>query len=295
MRGQYRLKKIINRLGQTVSGIPEPFAVNRVALNGVSLRLVTHRDDTVIGAWIRGEAPICPYFRAELEVLQGALKPNAKVLDAGANIGSYAVTLAIMEPTAEIFCFEPDPLNFALLNMNIRINRIENIHTFNGALGKDDGFITFYRSPFNFGDHRSSKPERDAGMKEEEFAELPVRVPVYNPAGMLKRCLGDKCPSHLDLVKIDTQGADFAILDACAPLIGEQSFVTVEYSPYHLATHGTTRDDVERVLARFSRIERIAPVDQSPRRSKIDASEMLDFFDATCQGYEGHYDVAMAP
>jgi len=295
MRGQYRLKKMLNRLGQTVSGIPDPFAINRVTLNGVPLRLITHRQDAVIGAWIRGEAPVCPHFRAELEVLQSALKPNAKILDAGANIGSYAIALATMEPTAEVYCFEPDPLNFSLLNMNILINRTWNVHTFNCALGNEDGFITFYRSPVNFGDHRSSKPGHDPAMKEEAFTELPVRVPVHNPVEMLRRCLGDKCPDRFDLVKIDTQGADFEILDACAPFIGRGSFVTVEYSPYHLAIHGTTRDDVERVLARFSMIERIAPTGQAPRRSKIEASDMLEFFDTTSRAYEGLYDVAMAP
>lgn len=294
MRGQYRLKKMLNRAGRALGGPPFPLAINKVNLNGIPLTLMTTQEDVVLGSMLRGEMPMCPHYLAELEVLQSLLKPNCQILDAGANIGSYAVAMAVSEPTSTIYAFEPDPLNFSILNMNVRLNNVTNVHTFNCALGKEDGFLTFYCSPVNFGDHRSSKPGEMENLRESDFQALPKRIPVNNPVNALKAAFQDDCPTQLDILKIDTQGADLEILDACLPLIGEGTELTIEYSPYHYANHGTTRDDVERVIGLRPRIEKIAPVSSgSQRLDEIDLQDILEYFDAQSVKYIEHCDLLL--
>ena len=270
-----------------------PFEVRqRIRISGIELSLITHLQDKVIGAWIRGEVEFCRHSLAELEVLQGAIKPGHTVLDVGANIGVFSVVLGKHEPTASIYAFEPDPVNYALLNMNLRLNDIHNATAFEIALGKKEECIPFYKSRENFGDHRSARTQSHCpGVTSGSQVDvLSRRVLKANPVRVLESYLDDG-PSSINVLKIDTQGADLEILDACMPLLLPGSIVSIEYSPYHLAVHGTTRDDVECLLARFSRIERIAPMGESPRLQHVSMEQIVSFYEERNSVYSTYWDL----
>jgi hypothetical protein len=71
----------------------------------------------------------------------------------------------------------------------------------------------------------------------------------------LKEALGEKCPTTFELIKIDTQGSDFKILESCLPLIKPSSTILIEYSPFHLYLNGTSKEQIERILDRFKIIK----------------------------------------
>lgn len=228
--------------------LDNPFVLSNIMYKNIPYQFLTHKEDKVIGnclsLGILHDVHILNY-------LSSVLKPGDHVLDAGANIGVISIILAKFQPSATIYCFEPDPLNYSLLNINIALNDIHNIFTFNYALGKEQKFITFYKNNMNYGDHRTSKPlstDGDAGS----FYSLPIQIHSVQIVEFLKQCLGENSPHFFDIIKIDTQGDDFEILESCLPIIDNHSTVVLEYSPHHLIRNGTSKDNIQTILNHFS-------------------------------------------
>jgi FkbM family methyltransferase len=265
-----------------------PFTLTHVVLNGVPLTMLTNQEDSVVGGLLRSGS----MSSEVLDYLRQAIKPGSRVLDAGANIGSTALFLAKVEPTATIYCFEPDPLNFSLLNLNIALNQVPRVYTFHYALGQEEGFIQLYRNRVNHGDHRSSQPLQ-TDFDALRFQPLPVPVRMVNPTDFLRRMGGDHASFQLDLVKIDTQGADFAILEACLPLLHPDSTAVVEYSPYHLYRNATGKADVERIAGRFASMEIITPMGHPNRTAPLTMEQVLSAYDTYCREWLGHSDLVL--
>jgi len=87
------------------------------------------------GAWGTIESSICRVF------LRGLRHPI--VIDAGANIGSFAVPIAqtLMQQNGKLYCFEPQRIVFQQLCANLFVNRIDNVHAHNTALGETAGSV----------------------------------------------------------------------------------------------------------------------------------------------------------
>lgn len=129
------------------------------------------------------------------------LNPSV-ILDIGGNIGAASIYFARKFPGARILSFEPVPQNYALLEENV--SSLTNVSTFPTALGNKDGEAEIF-GPL----------ERDNLGGFSFFEELkgdakPIRVKTKH-AGRYIRSLGiDK----IDLIKIDTEGAEFDILSS---------------------------------------------------------------------------------
>ncbi len=268
----------------------EPLVTADTRLLGQPLKLLTHRQDKVLSAMLRGEQPLCPHYQAELAWLKEQIQPGDFVLDAGGNIGSVSIALALRQPQATIVAFEPDPLNFGLFQANLVLNHCENVRAFNLALGKDEALIEFYRSPYNFGDHRSSKP-KGIDLRESEFKSLPSPVLKTKASSFLARSFSG---TKLDLVKIDTQGADFEILDDILPLLKSTAKVAIEYSPYHLATNGTTCEQVKKIFSQFREILKIKPDPKSIYQlESTDIQSLERFFVDQEAHYQTYFDLIL--
>lgn len=159
------------------------------------------------------------YYRAgtsDMEVLYRILlKPRRKreyqlpleiaprvVLDIGANIGATALLLADAYPRATIHCFEPVTENVALLRRNVAPYGNVQVHPF--ALGDADRVLTMYHSD----DDRNQGGFSffAAGSNTERRVEMPIRH-----AG---RALEALKIGRVDLIKVDTEGAEYDILTA---------------------------------------------------------------------------------
>ncbi|MGN7399005.1 FkbM family methyltransferase [Cytobacillus praedii] len=265
-----------------------PIVLANVIFKNTTFWFYTHIKDQIIGECLR-QGII--FEEQELKYLNSIVKPGTNILDAGANIGLMSIPLAKLEPSATFFCFEPDPLNYALLNLNIDINQVENIHTFNYALGNEQKFITFYKNNGNFGDHRVSKPlnnDFDSGS----FSTFSNRVLMVNIVDFLNKCLDEKAPKYFDVLKIDTQGADFNILDSCLPLIENHSKIVMEYSPFHLLRNGTTKEEINRILDYFPSIGIINRNDENLGIINTNKEKILNDFD-TLSPTLHYYDITL--
>jgi FkbM family methyltransferase len=155
------------------------------------------------------------------------------VLDIGANVGVTALYFSLIFPNARIYAFEPAPDNFAVLAKNVA--NCDRIRAFNFALGAQDATLELYASdnPINFGGYSLHPAGSDTSKK--------VSIPVRNVASVLS----ELALSSVDVVKVDTEGAEWDILTAfpetvlrtasyiTGELHGNKDFALLEYlSPW---------------------------------------------------------------
>ncbi len=129
----------------------------------------------------------------DYKVIDAQIK-NAKVIfDIGAHIGCFFVYAGVLNSNAKIFGFEPDERNFSLLKENLKVNRVEGVMK-NVAIGGFTGDRKFFLSSDS---HNHSL----LGSGES------VKVFVRSLDDVLDKF------DHVDLVKMDIEGAEFEIFD----------------------------------------------------------------------------------
>lgn len=200
-----------------------------LAIPGLSLRMRTHgaRDRHVSRALC--ESGVWEPF--ETGLLCRLLKPGHRVLDVGANIGYFTLlSAACVGEAGHVYAFEPEPDNFALLEENVALNKYgERVTACRAALAADSGTGSLYLSRDNLGDHQlhEEEPGRDC---------VPVLLEVGAEWFRARE-------SRLDLVKVDVQGAEQAVVEGLFPLLsasGPQLRILLELTPGSLRQAGSS-------------------------------------------------------
>ena len=203
-----------------------------------SLRLHVHAENDVHisrqilehGVWEEFESQlVCRYLQA-----------GDNFLDAGANIGYFSVLAAHrVGPRGRVFAFEPEPRNFALLQKNLRLNKLQQrVDAHQLALATTDGAADLYLHSDNLGDHQ---------LFASESGRQVICVPTVNGAGLLMPKV-----ESLKLVKIDTQGAEFQVVMGLFPLLldsGSGLRMIVELTPFSLRAAGSSGTQLLNLLA----------------------------------------------
>lgn len=124
------------------------------------------------------------------------------VLDIGANVGATALYFSRVFPNARVYAFEPAPDNFAVLQKNVA--NCDRIRAFNFALGARDETLELFSSdnPINFGGYSLHPTGSDTSKR--------IKIPVRSVPSVLS----DLSLKSIDIVKIDTEGAEWDILTA---------------------------------------------------------------------------------
>lgn len=163
------------------------------------------------------------YMAAEATTKQyfsDIIKPNFKIIDAGAQIGMYTVLFSKLASSGTVYAFEPtDTVN--LLKANLQYNNCENVEVYNVALSNKDGAYldTIYKI----------WSQNVVETKEFNFLTIDTFVKQKNISP--------------DLIKIDVDSYDFEVLQGCKEiLIKEEPIIMVElnhalgkrgYEPQH--------------------------------------------------------------
>jgi FkbM family methyltransferase len=142
-------------------------------------------------------------------------KHPMRILDVGANIGSFTIWLSNVMSVKEAYCFEPEGDSFRLLRFNLARNRCGFAQPIQKAVGgsartihislKEDspGGTTIYSNP---GGKTSSSEEVEVVFLHDWLA---------------------KVGGSFDLLKIDCEGAEWEILRKCDPADFERFSVIV--------------------------------------------------------------------
>ena len=141
------------------------------------------------------------------------------ILDIGGNIGITSIFLSTIFPEATIYSFEPLKENFDLLEKNIR--NYKNITSVNVGLASKNGSFKVYLSdnPENYGG-ASIYPDGD-GNDIKSFSECNLKN--------INEFLNENTIDSIDLIKIDTEGAEYEILSCLDEnLLTNVSWITGE-------------------------------------------------------------------
>lgn len=139
----------------------------------------------------------------------------AHVLDIGANLGQFSLTLAHLCPEARIDSFEPNPGVFGLLTKNAT----DRMRCFNYALGPQTADHEFFHEPNRSG--VGSFFRENAGSQDKVEA-ITVHV-LHDPAEVTGR-------HEYDLVKIDVEGFELEVLGALGGIRTEYLYIEVSGS-----------------------------------------------------------------
>lgn len=146
------------------------------------------------------------------------IKPKV-IFDIGGNIGITSIYLATIFPKALIYSFEPLKENFEILQKNT--SQFNNIKAFNVGLGAKNGSFKVYLSGDNENYGGVSFYSEIEGNLSKSFTECKVK----NINDVIKQ-LDINC---IDLIKIDTEGAEFDILTNLeTELLYKTSWITGE-------------------------------------------------------------------
>lgn len=134
------------------------------------------------------------------EYAHAPLRRPQVIFDIGGNIGVTAMLLSQAYPEAHVYSFEPLPENAELLRFNTR--GLANVTPVPYALGSRSGLLTYERS----GDDRNFGGGGFFGSQQDpqRLAEAPV-VAVGD-------ALEELGIARIDLIKIDTEGAEHDVL-----------------------------------------------------------------------------------
>ena len=129
------------------------------------------------------------------------LKPKV-IFDIGGNIGITSIYLASLFPEALIYTFEPLQENFEILKKNTI--QFKNIEVFNFGLGAKNGSFKLYLSDDKENYGGVSFYSEVEGNMSEPYTECEVKN--------VNDVIQDLGITSVDLIKIDTEGAEYDIL-----------------------------------------------------------------------------------
>jgi FkbM family methyltransferase len=163
------------------------------------------------------------YQRDLAALLRRRLAPDAVVADVGAHIGVVTVLLAGLCPKGHVYAFEPVAENHTHLAANVAANGLDNVTVQRAALFDADGEIALeYDAGYPGGSHVG-----DGGA-----AAPSLRLDTWARAEGLDR---------LDLVKLDVEGVELAVLDGAGETLRRlRPDLVVECNPVALPRFGAS-------------------------------------------------------
>lgn len=170
------------------------------------------------------------YEPVTTKLIESMLTDGMTFIDIGAHVGLFALPASLwVGDRGRVVAFEPHPDNYSLLVRNAESNGIE-IELVNAAVSDQSGNVQLHASAFNSGDHQlfhsgKRKAFTVACVTLDEFLETGTRV---------------------DMVKIDVQGAEAAVLRGMERILTENDAVTLiwELSPSQLREAGESAESV---------------------------------------------------
>lgn len=172
--------------------------------------------------------------------LKNIINEGQIVADIGANIGYFSLLLSkLVGSKGKVYSFEPELKNFEILKKNVTINNFKNIKLYQKAVSNNSGKRKFYKSNWNFGDHRFNKNI----LYDNDLTHTPIEIDVIR----LDECLNDV---DLDFMKIDVQGHEMQVIEGAKKFINNKDNfkMVIEFYPHGLMSNDTDPEEFLKTL-----------------------------------------------
>lgn len=182
--------------------IEHPFRTTASAPAGIRMSVDT---DDLVGRYIY----VFGIWEPSLtQFVKHRLAPGDVFIDLGANTGYYSLVAArLVGPEGRVIAVEASPSTYRLLEHNIQLNHLGNIHAINCAVSDAEGSLQLYGGPAT-----------NRGMS------TVVAKPGFAPEAVVRTAPFDKLVDaadlrHTRLIKIDVEGHEPQVLERLFPLL----------------------------------------------------------------------------
>jgi len=178
------------------------------------------------------------YLIGENAWLKSYLKGKSKpiVFDVGANIGDYSKTIFEINQEARVFAFEPHPKTFKNLIHNIKF---KNFEAFNVGVGNEKGILELF-------DYDTKDGSSHASLYKDVIKDLHKGNPISHSVNIitLDKVLNDKNIHELDLLKIDTEGNEYNVLEGVKTFLEKKKIkaIHMEFNEMNIISKSSFKD-----------------------------------------------------
>ncbi|HWC10343.1 MAG TPA: FkbM family methyltransferase, partial [Acidimicrobiales bacterium] len=170
-----------------------------------------------------------------LRALRPHVGDDAWCFDIGANIGLYCLGLATLAPRGRVFAFEPSPGSLGFLRANVQQNGADNVEVVARALADHEGTIAFHDVPFFSAG--SFTTDEGSWLGSDAVGSTLVEVGCTT----LDAFVESRSVERVDVLKIDVEGAEVAVLDGGArTLAAHRPTVVMEFNSFAFTLHAGT-------------------------------------------------------
>jgi FkbM family methyltransferase len=187
----------------------------------------------------------------ETRLFSSFVKKGMTVVDVGANVGYYTLLAArLVGEKGKVFAFEPNPENFALLTRNVAANGYKNVVLVPKAVSNQSGTASLLIDKASSGGHSLSAFRGGADFVQVETVSLD-------------EYFADR-QERIDVLKIDAEGAEMAILNGMSQLLERNTDLTLltEFFPRAIQAFGYRPEEYVRRLGECG--FQIYPLDEGP-------------------------------
>lgn len=199
------------------------------------------------------------------------------ILDVGAHKGESVRFFKEIFPECKIYSFEPDPDNFKELEKCcVEINAAHGggAVALNQAVGDQSGLVQFFKQDIS---HLGGLlPINKRSEDSLGYAVKALNQSIYVQAVTLDQFFIENRLQHIDLLKIDVQGFEAAVLNAAKKVLQKTSCCTVEVSFYDFYGNSSSLLLVEHAMQNAGMILwDISKVSKNPRNLRTDWAELV--------------------
>jgi FkbM family methyltransferase len=158
------------------------------------------------------------YERDIAAAIEHLCQPGWTALDVGANVGAHTLRLArCVGPQGRVCAFEPMDFAFRKLVRNVSLNPLLRVETYQVALSdrEEHGVLLAARSSW-----------RSDGARRETVSKVDrQRLDDWRGAARIRR---------VDMIKVDVDGAEFAVLKGGSETVGQDHpVILLEVGAWH--------------------------------------------------------------
>ena len=173
----------------------------------------------------------CPQFH-EIFVARGlefrTENPSPRILDCGSNIGAASLFFKRRYPDARITAYEADPELCAVTRRNLERNGAADVDVVHAALWTANGDVSFLAEGSDSG---------MIGASVDAAPGIPTKI-VTVPSLRLRDVLAQ---DRIDLLKLDIEGAEDAVLIDCEPVLDRVGAIVMDLHEFDPGNRRTPR------------------------------------------------------